>query len=83
MVFSADVRHACRFEINRNLVGMMVRDLEMDNAEEDSDWDHRIERICIKMESAGYYALSHYKNFSLADLFTDAYEPPNHQWKFQ
>ena len=76
MVFSADVHNPCRFEINRNLVGMLVGDMEMDDDCEDSDWDHRIERICIKIEAAAYYALSHYKKFSLTDLFTEAYEPP-------
>ena len=78
MVFSADVRNPCRFEINRNLVGMMVGDMEMDYEDDDyeEDWDHRIQRICIKMEAAAYYALSHYKKFSLTDLFTEAYEPP-------
>ena len=75
MVFSADVRNGFRFEINRNLVGMMVGDMEMDDDYEDSDWDHRIERICIKMEAAAYYALSHYKMFRITDLFTEAYEP--------
>ena len=76
MVFSADVRNPCRFEINRNLVGMLVGDMEMDDDHEDYDWDHRIERISIKMEAAAYFALSHYKKFCITDLFMDAYEPP-------
>ena len=76
MVFSADVRNPFRFEINRNLVGMMVGDFEMDDDYEDNDWDHRIQRICIKMEAAAYYALSHYKAFTIAGIFTEAYEPP-------
>ena len=76
MVFSADVRNGCRFEINRQLIAMMVGDFEMDDDYEDDDWQHRIERICIKMEAAAYYALSHYKKFTITSIFTEAYEPP-------
>ena len=81
MVYEADIRHPCKFEINRNLIGLMVEEYECDNMESDDDeetanhWEHRVERICIKVEALIWWALNHYNTITIPEAFLEAYEP--------
>ena len=72
MVFEADIRNPCKFEVNRNLIGLMDSDDDEETAEQ---WEHRVERICIKVEALIWWALNHYTKVTIPEAFLEAYEP--------
>ena len=47
---------------------------DMDDEETADQWEHRVERICIKVEALVWWALNHYNNITISEAFSEAYE---------